>query len=290
MKNLLSAVLIFFVAGTAFTEARIDITSAIDWNTMQIKADVSLDLASAGIRLPSGRTQAEFLLSAGYSDLIRSSILNIQADSSSTIGELIERGEITLSDAGVIAANAAIVPPAYSSDLQRMFSSYTITLSGISSVLSVNTRAVPVPRTLTPVSTAQYTGIIIIAANELPVYGHKTEALPVPCLFPKIWDSGMNLIYERRMLEARNKAMVHYFPLKSIFQNNPSALSPELRDIVGDKPLRIFAKGVFGINPSDLIIDSDDAMLIISSDENRRLLSQGKVAFILSDSVLHLSY
>ena len=278
--------MIFFAAGSVFSQTKYEITGAVDWDTMQIRADVSLDLASAGIRLPAGRTQGEFLLSAGYTDLIQSSILSIQADSSSTLGDLIERGELSLADAQAIAVKASAVPAALSADLKKIHSSYVITLSGVSSELLKNTRAAPVPRTLNPVSTAQYTGIIIIAVDELPVHGHRISAQPVPCLFPKIWDSGMNLIYERRMMETRDKPMVNYFPRQSIFQNNPSALSGELREIVGDKPLRIFASGVFGIQPTDLIIDSRDAMLIISSDENRRLLSQGKVAFILDDSVL----
>jgi hypothetical protein len=35
-----------------------------------------------------------------------------------------------------------------------------------------------------------------------------------------------------------------------------------------------------------LIIDRSDALLIISSDNNRSLLSEGKVVIILDDSVL----
>jgi hypothetical protein len=114
--------------------------------------------------------------------------------------------------------------------------------------------------------------------------------MPVPCLFPKIWDSEMNLIYERNMLEVQSTSMVSYAPLNSIFQKNPSGLSEELAAIVGERPLRIFAHGVFGIKPTDLIIDRSDAMLIISSEENRRLLSEGKVAILLNDSVLRREF
>jgi hypothetical protein len=139
---------------------------------------------------------------------------------------------------------------------------------------------------LNPVSSAQYTGIIIIAAADLPVHAMKSTARVVPCIFPKIWDSKMNLIYNRNMLESHDTPMVRYFPVQDIFQNNPSGLSTELREFIGERPLRIFARGVFGINPTDLIIDRDDAMLIISSEGNRSLLSRGKVAIILDDSVL----
>jgi len=57
---------------------------------------------------------------------------------------------------------------------------------------------------------------------------------------------------------------------------------------VGERPLRIFARGVFGISLTDPIIAREDALLIISTAENRSLLSQGRVAIVLDDSVLKI--
>jgi len=282
--------LLFITPVFLFAETKLDISGTIEWDTMQIKADVSFDLASAGIKLPSGRTQGEFILNAGYINLILSGILDLQVDSSSTIKDLIDRGELSLFEAQALALNAIAVSPALSPDMKSMFSSYTITLSGVSAALLKHTRPAEIARTLTPVSTAQYTGIIIIASQNLPVYGMRSEVQLIPCLFPKIWDSEMNLIYERNMLESRNNSMIRYLSSASIFYSNPSGLSPELQEFAGERPLRIFARGVFGINPTDLIIDREDAMLIISSEENRRLLSKGKVAIILDDSVLRRNF
>jgi hypothetical protein len=277
---------VFLTLTALFAEPKFDISGSVEWETMRLKADISLDLASANIKLPSGRTQAESILSTGYLNLIRAGVLDLLVDSSSTIGDLVARGDLTLYEAEAIALNAQSIPPALTPDMQKMYASYIINLSNVSSVLLKHDRPTPVTRTLNPVSSAQYTGIIIITSNNLPVYAMKSTAQPVPCLFPKIWDSEMNLIYNHNMLESYNIPMVHYLPMKDIFQNNPSGLSDELRDFVGERPLRIFARGVFGINPTDLIIEHDDAMLIISSEGNRRLLSQGKVAIILDDSVM----
>ena len=282
--------MIILAATGVFAQTKIDISGTVEWDTMQIKAAVSLDLASAGIKLPAGRTQGESILSAGYLNLIRAGILDLQVDSSSTIRELVDRGELKLFEAEALAFNAQTIPPALSPDMKSMYSSYTITLTGVSSALLKHSRPAQVARTLNPVSSAQYTGIIIIASENLPVYSMKSTARAIPCLFPKIWDSDMNLLYERTMLLSHDNSMVRYLPSENIFHKNPSGLSPELQEFVGDKPLRIFARGVFGINPTDLIIDREDAMLIISSEENRRLLSQGKVAIILDDSVLRREF
>ena len=269
-----------------FSQEKMEISGSVDWETMRFSAEVTLDLASAGLKLPAGRTQAESILSANYLGLIRPYLLELRADSSSTIGDLVSRGDITLTQTDIIMLGGSAVPPAMKPDLRRMSVSRTILLSSMSEYLIRHSRSSRIPRTLTPVSSASYTGIIIIAAEELPVYAMRSTALAVPCLFPKIWDSDMNLIYERNIMEARNVTMVRYSTPEKILQNNPSGLSPELRQIIGDRPVRIFARSVFGVNPTDLIIDREDALTIISSEENRQLLSQGKVVIILDDSVL----
>jgi len=283
-------ILIFLAAAGAFAEVNIGISGTVDWAEMQVTSQVSLDLASAGLRLPAGRTQGETFLDYGYSNLIKSCLLEIQVDSSSVIGDLVNSGRINLAQIEQMALGAKSIAPALTSDMRNIFTTQTISLSSVSAALLQHNRPSPITRTLNPVSSASYTGIIIIAAEELPMHGMKSSAIPVPCLFPKIWDSGMNLIYERSMLEIKDITMVKYSSLDNIFQNNPTGLSAKLRETAGDRPLRIFARGVFGIKPTDLIIEKDDAMLIISSEENRRLLSQGKVVIILDDSVLNYEF
>ena len=279
-----------FSAAVVFADEMADITGAVEWDTLLLKSTVSVDLAKAGIKLPAGRTQGEAFISSGYLTLIQPSIMDLQVDSSTTISDLIIRGEFGVIDAENLALKAQSVPPALSSDLRKISASYTMSLTDLSSALLRHNRPSPVMRTLIPSTSAQYTGIIIIAADNLPLYGMRSSALAVPCLFPKIWDSDMNLIYERNMLEARENTMVRYAPLQSIFQENPSGLSPEITAVVGNRPLRIFATGLYGLNPTDLIIDNKDSFLIISSADNRRLLSEGRVVFILNDSVLKKNF
>ncbi|WP_461256670.1 polymerase [Treponema sp. R80B11-R83G3] len=298
MKKLIILTLIFFPVICVFGQAKTGISGAVEWDTLRINAVVSLNLAEAGIKLPAGRTDGESLLNSSYLSLIQPCLLGLQVDSSSTMADLVDRGELNLAQIEAIANGANLVAPALSRDMKNITTSVKIPISNISASLLRHSRTSPVLRTLTPISTARYTGIIIIALDELPVFGFKKTAMPVPCLFPKIWDSEMNLIYERYMLEpqaqgavqSQGVSMVRYSTAKNIFQNNPSGLSDELREIVGDRPLRIFARGVFGIKPTDLIIERSDALVIISSEENRSLLSQGKVVFILDESVLSYEF
>jgi hypothetical protein len=96
----------------------------------------------------------------------------------------------------------------------------------------------------------------------------------------------MKLIFERNMFNPQAGTMVHYFSMREIFAGGPSGLSPEITAIVGSRPLRIFASGIFGIQPTDPIISREDALLIISNSENRNLLREGRVAVIVDDTML----
>jgi hypothetical protein len=286
MGKSIIAIFLLLIATFAFGEPRIGITGTVEWDKMEINAAVSLDLASAGIKMPVGRTQGEALIFSEYPRLIQPGILNLQVDSSSVVADLIERGSWTLLEAEYLAQQSRMVPPALSPDFISLSASYTLGIAELSAALVRHSRPAEIPGTLSPVSTPVYSGIIIIANENQPIHGMRSAVLPRPCLFPKIWDAEMNLIYERNMLNPGVGIMANYFPLKAIFANNPSGLSPEIAAIVGDRPLRIFAQGVFGIQPTDPIISREDALLIISSGGNRNLLREGRVAIILDDSML----
>jgi hypothetical protein len=265
------------------------IEGAVEWETMEIKASVALNLASAGIRLPTGRSQAEELISTEYPRLIRPSMLSIPVDSASTLGDLVDRGEFTLQHVGNIALGAHRIPPALSTDMTSLTASYSIDLTRVGAALIRHSRPIDMIRPLRRSPAASYTGIIILAGETLPVHGRNAGSLVFPCLFPKIWDTGMNLIYERNMMNpetARNAGMVRYVTESSVFRPTPSGLSPELSSLVGNNPLRIIARGVYGMRPTDPIIDREDALIILSSPENLELLREGKVAFMLNQRVL----
>jgi hypothetical protein len=170
-----------------------------------------------------------------------------------------------------------------------MTASYTLDLSRLSAALVRHSRPAEIARPLRPLPAASYTGIIILASESLPIRGRNSSVLAQPCLFPKIWDTDMSLIYERSMMDsgrAQSAAMIRYAAPSAVFRPTPSGLSPELAELVGGNPLRIIARGVYGIRPTDPVIDREDALLILSSEENVRLLREGRVAIVLDQSVL----
>ena len=274
-----------FLPAGAEGQIRFSTSGSIDWTAKEVYTQVSFDLAEADIRLPAGRFLGEETLSEHYPLLIRPYLLSIRLDSGATIKNLVESGDISLEILDRICHEAGKTT-SLSPDLTRMIGRYTISLGKISSSLARHQRALEAPRPLIPVQTADYTGIIIIASEEIPVRGRRAQALAEPCLFPKIWDTEMNLIYERNMFEGRDNPMVRYTVPEEIFRPTPSGLEGELLALAGSNPLRILAREVYGIHPTDLVIDREDALKILSSDNNRRLLREGRVVLVVNSSQL----
>jgi hypothetical protein len=270
---------------------RIAVTGAIEWEKMELTANLSLDLASAGVKLPTGRAQAEEIISVEFVSLLRPYILAIPVDSSATVEDLIRLESFSFLGPEAVAKSAKRGSATLAPDFTSLSASYTIDLSLLSGQLIRHNRPMEIRRPLTPVPAASYTGIIIIASEELPVHGRRTGALLSPCIFPKVWDTDMNLLYERNILDPANpnKTLVRYTGEADIFRNTPSGLSPEIAALVGNNPLRIIARGIFGARPTDPIIDREDALMILSSEDNRLLLREGKVVIVLSDGMLKTS-
>jgi len=267
-------------------QTKIGISGDVAWDRMELNVELSVNLSEVGVRLPTGRMYAEAMLKNGYQYMVRPYLLAMPLDSSTSLEDLVNSGEFSLRRTDLISRAAKQSSSTLSLDLSTLSIRYTVDISQFCTALVQHNHPAPIMRTLFPVPTVAYTGVIIIADETLPIHGRHTSALTLPCFFPKIWDTDMNLIYDWTMLDQNTSVMVRYVPSTSIFRDSPSGLDDNLVQIVGSNPLRIIARGVFGVRPTDPIIDTADALLIISSEENQRLLREGKVAIVLNSSVL----
>ena len=266
-----------------------DISASVDWRSPQVNAQTSFNLAQAGLRLPAGRVMGEDILQRAWLRLFRPHLLSLRVDSSSTLGSLVQQGDLSLQDIDAISRQAQRMPASLSVDMAAMIGRYTVCMTGISGLLLRHQRLTEPEIPLLPVPAADYTGIIIIADRALPVRGRHAAELVQPTLFPRIWDTQMNLIYDRSMMEAsalNRSLLVRYAAAENVFRPTPSGLEGELAALAGARPLRIFAREVFGIYPTDPVIDRDDALRILSSAHNRRLLREGRVVLVLHDTML----
>ncbi|MFA6508340.1 MAG: polymerase, partial [Treponemataceae bacterium] len=251
-----AAVILFSGFSTFALDYRIDVKEAISWETYELTVSTVFDLASAGLKLPTGRSQAEVFADMEFPRLARPTLYKIPVDSSTTVESMVEAGTLTPSDVGAVAAAAKRSAAVLSSDLRSLTTTYRIGMRELAASLIKHRNAAQAPKTLEPRPTRAYTGILIYASEELPLHGTHAVAFATPCFFPKIWDSEMNLIYSLNMTDpetAKAKGIVHY---------GSKLEEDSYTERVGKNPLRILAHGLFGILPTDPIIDHDDAMKI----------------------------
>jgi len=269
----------------------IDLAGTVRWDQGEISASATLALASAGIAFPGGRARAEDLLDEAFPRLLRPALLALQADSASTVADVAARGEIDLATLDAVSEAGRRVAPSLSTDLTTLTGRRVVGLYGVAAALTLHRQPASPPRPLLPRRAGDYTGIVVIADGTLPVHGREVTAAALPCLFPRIWDTDMNLIYERNMVDPAalltgERGVVTYAPRDAVFRNTPTGLDDGLLEAVGDNPLRVLAREVFGVCPTDPVIDRDDALIILSSEANRRLLAEGRVAIILGSQTL----
>jgi hypothetical protein len=277
---------VFALTPSGAQTAAPEIKGILNWERMTFDVTIMLNLQKAGIKLPAGRVQAEALLEDETAFFIESYIMDVQADSSTTLKDLVDRRELSVES---FAKNTRHTPSALSTDLSSMTERMPVNLTGIAAEMIRHSRPRAVYPPLIPIPVRDYTGIIIIADESLPVHGHYTQAMVVPCLFPKIWDSEMELFYGRDMIDPRfgkEAALVRYIGRESIMRTSPSAMDDDLIARVGENPLRIMARGIFGAVPTDPIIDREDALLVLSSENNRQLLREGRIAIVLDKKQL----
>jgi len=254
-----------------------------NWETAQVDSKITIDLNKSGLYLPTDRNAAIRLIQQNRSSLLKNAYLSILVDSSHRIGNYLAEEKISFTDINTVINNGKSTAPILSQELQTAIIYHQNPLQELAN-LFVKHNA-PYTPSFFPFGTASkvYTGILIDARGQLPVHGEYSSEQLNPCLFPKIWNKNMNLIYEKNIVDP-DQAKKH-----SIVLYTGTLDESGYRDRIGTEPLRIIARGVFGDNRTDPIISNEDAERILAKKENIELLRQGKIVIVCDKDTLQVS-
>ena len=261
-------------------DATISSKSAINWTKAEFSTDIELDIEKSGIPLPSGKASCINKIEMETPILIKDPLLSIYVDDNNTLGDLVLNGNVTLEELTKIIDNSQETPPVFRDNGKKLVTKQTINLLDIGSTLVKHKNSYNINQPIKTISSRKYTGIIIDCRGTYPVQGEYIESKTYPCLFPKIWNESMELIYEKNMVNpeiAKTKGIVYY----SSSQN-----FEDYSDRVGNDPLWISAEKVFGINRCDPVISNEDYLKITSVKENFELLTKGKIVILLDENQL----
>ena len=255
-------------------------SSKIDWKKNSFTSVVTLDVLKAGIPMPSGRQASSNRIQLALPILIKDPLLSIYVDDQNTLEDYVQSGGITLQDITDIIDKSKRTPPYFKDASNLLTTTHTISLQDIGSLLIKHRSPYRQQKPIDTIATRAYSGIVIDARGSLPVHGEFTKSKVFPSLFPRIWNEEMDLVYERNMVEpsiAKSQMIVEY---------GSSIDFKKYSDRIGNDPLWITAKKVYGQNRCDPVISYDDYLRITSSQQNLDLLRQGKVVIILNDDEL----
>lgn len=276
----IAAIIALSMTGALAEEKPITAHSAIDWKLEKINSKLSLDTAKSGIILPTGRNAALQMLEMETPALLKDAFFAVLVDSSSRVGDTVERGELSLSDLNTIIDAGRTTPPAFSTDLKTVSMTHTISLYDLAS-LYIKGKAPYEPKPpLETAPTRAFTGILIDARGALPVHGEYGSASISPCLFPKLWSTEMDPLFNKSMVMpeiARKRGIVQY---------SATMDESKYRDLIGNDPLRIVAREIYGKNRTDPVISKDEYLKIVSLESNRKILTEGKVVIICDSAML----
>ncbi|BCR21000.1 hypothetical protein [Borrelia miyamotoi] len=128
------------------------------------------------------------------------------------------------------------------------------------------------PLVNTSVDQLAYTGIIVYAGDDYKSSSGGVVQL-MNAFFIKIYDENIKLYFDKSMVEPdalRKWGMLEY----------TNDISYKDKGRVGNYPLRLIAKGIYGKNNSDIILDEYSINKIFSNKNNVNLLREGKLVII----------
>ncbi|MBE6347685.1 MAG: OmpA family protein [Spirochaetaceae bacterium] len=280
IKFLISIVFILFALNINLFSQQATSQSIVDWTKPAFFSTAELDISESNIVLPSGRGAAKTILESKIPLLIKDPLLSLPIDSSLKLGDTVLQDTLSLEEITNIIQDGKQSASVYSNEKDSIIINHTIKLNDISSKLVKHSFPYKPNSPIEKTATRKYTGIIIDARGVLPVQGEFVTSTGNPCLFPKVWNEEMELIYEKNIEDskvAKELGIVNY---------HWSSDENLYRDRIGNDPLRITAKKIFGINRTDPVISKKDALKILSLDENRELLKQGRVIILLDKEQL----
>ena len=279
---------LFFLLFTAFSplcaqfrgnSPTVSSECSVNWITKTFSSVLSLTNKNS-IITPADRVGSEVLIHDKMAYLVKDPLLSLYVDSANTLGDIILQNTITNEKLTSIINGSKLKPGIYTSTMQAVTMNASFNLDKVGSLMVMHNNPYTPTQPIEMVSSRSYTGIIIDARGTLSVQGEFVSSVGYPCFFPKIWDDTMELLYERNMMNSQTAKSIGIVTYAS---SDDESL---YRDRIGNDPLHISARKIFGTNRTDPVISRNDALKILSVPENLDLLKEGKVVILLDEDVL----
>ena len=279
MTKYLVLILFFLIFSQiiVFGDSNIDESSvvySINWKDQQLEIIITSTFSDMTKPLPSIKFSTEENIKKSLKYILLNGIELVTIDSRTTGEDFIKMHPSIINSIVDIVPSMIKEHSLFSSDFKSLNTKYTLDIyPDIATLFIPHSRTSTVTSTLNFIPSADFSGIVIYVDNMLPMYGKQNTGSFSPSLFPKIFDQELNLVIGPLMVDPeiiKKTGIVGY-----------QGLSDSLDLVrIGRNPLKVKARGIFGINNTDLIISTRDADKILSRQNNIDLILQGKILII----------
>jgi hypothetical protein len=256
------------------------VSERIDWVRGALILDVNLALEPAEFG-PGSRFAAEREIRRLLPGLFMAAVVEIPFDSYRSIGDrLKENPELFQRLENAALASASKRYSRVRGDLQEVEVQYSFPFygeGGFAVPLITHSRPYPMQRRLGFVPSRNFTGLVIYARGQLPAHGKDIRQTVRPALFPALYDEDMNLLLSVEMCDP------DYLKRWGMAVYAESEQSSLLLERIGAAPLRTVARGVFGINATDLLLPAEAADRLMAREANQNMLRQGRVLIVIGE-------
>ena len=250
----------------------------VDWQQGALMLEIALVVEAKEFD-PASRFQAERQIERLLPGLFMAAVVPIPFDSYRTIGERLKEDENLFQQLERLAADSA--SKRYSrvrEDLGEIQGQYSFPLYGDRGIVTPfinHSRPFPLQRKLGFVPSRNFSGVVIYAQGQLPAHGKDIRQQVRPALFPALYDEQMNPILSVEMCDPT------YVKRWGVVAYTDNEQDSAFLDRIGAAPLRTVARGVFGINATDLLLPTEAVDRLMVREANRKLLSQGRVLIVI---------
>ena len=270
--------LLILISVYGFTEQKEPLIEyTINWKDQQLEILVKTPLNDSNRPLPSLKHSIETDLKQKLPYILLDGIELIAINSSTKGEDYIKKHPNIITSIFDLSTEIVKVSSFFTENFKFLNTKYTLGIYPyIAELFIQHTRTSRLSPKLDFSPSANFTGIIIYVDRKLSMYGKQSEGLFTPSLFPRLFDENLNLVMESLMIDPE------------IIKESGAIAYQTLLDTmnlkrIGQNPLELKARGLFGINNTDLILSSRDVEKILSRNNNLDLIKQGKILIIFNN-------
>ena len=261
------------------SSGRVEATSRIDWSEGWFILETSYILGENSRPSPGIRQQALNAIREELPSIFIREISSLKIDSRTTVRDRIAASPSITRLMREQAADGETMIARFNEDFSRFDLVFRYRLfPDIAGHFIPHIEAAHLTPELEYVPSGPYSGIVIFAEGPLPVYGTRRSSELQPALFPKIFNAGMEMIFEERFADPewiRRWGPLRYFDAGEM---------DRVYSRVGEVPLFVHATGLFGIHSTDILVSMRSGRQLRADEHILSLLREGKIAVVYSSN------